>query len=114
MRFIGKNIHVLNKNERCIKGIKFAADVESRHNVILLGDSLGDIEMSHGVQCTEIVRVGFLDDNVEVRDTYTWKPYARRGPGLLRFWRLLFLFSVNDHVLALDNKTRILSLRLNR
>jgi 5'-nucleotidase len=66
VRFPAKNIHVLNKNEKCIRGTRFAADVASRHNVILLGDSLGDIGMSNGVQCDEIVRVGFLNDNIEV------------------------------------------------
>jgi hypothetical protein len=29
--------------------------VASRHNVILLGDSLGDIGMSNGVQCDEMI-----------------------------------------------------------
>lgn len=66
VKFKGKNIHVLNKCETCIKGTKFAADVASRHNVILMGDSLGDVDMSRGVKCDDIIRIGFLNDNIQV------------------------------------------------
>jgi len=37
-------------------------DYEHRKNVVLVGDSLGDLHMSDGLDAEEILRVGFLND----------------------------------------------------
>eukprot|EP00123_Amoebidium_parasiticum_P013910 comp22220_c0_seq2/m.32730 comp22220_c0_seq2/g.32730 ORF comp22220_c0_seq2/g.32730 comp22220_c0_seq2/m.32730 type:complete len:342 (-) comp22220_c0_seq2:891-1916(-) len=69
--FKGKNIHVLNKCETSISGTRYADDVRARHNVILMGDSLGDLQMSKGVHHENILRIGFLNDKIEERlDAY--------------------------------------------
>lgn len=39
-----------------------------RDNVLLLGDSLGDLNMAKGLSAEEVLTVGFLND--KVRDTY--------------------------------------------
>jgi hypothetical protein len=47
--------------------------LEKRHNILLLGDSLGDADMANGLQFAEdeIVRVGFLNTSVnEKLETY--------------------------------------------
>ncbi|KAL6552624.1 hypothetical protein OROHE_007988 [Orobanche hederae] len=77
--FKGKTIHVLNKNEHAIdmagpvhdqlgdvNGV--AADISSvklRTNVLLLGDHIGDLGMSDGLNYSTRISVGFLNDNIE-------------------------------------------------
>eukprot|EP00128_Syssomonas_multiformis_P011680 Colp12_sorted_trinity150504_noHs@3692 len=69
--FKTRNIHVFNKNETSLHGTKFADDVKSRHNVILLGDGEGDVHMADGVQVSNIIKIGFLNDRVSERlDAY--------------------------------------------
>ncbi|KAJ4980207.1 hypothetical protein NE237_010987 [Protea cynaroides] len=77
--FRGKTIHVLNKNEHAIDmaaplhdqlgGIDGPTDgndsVKKRTNVLLLGDHLGDLGMSDGLNYENRITVGFLNDNVE-------------------------------------------------
>jgi cytosolic 5'-nucleotidase 3 len=43
--------------------------LEKRRNILLLGDSLGDADMSNGldVRDDQILRVGFLNENVNER-----------------------------------------------
>ncbi|XP_075495466.1 uncharacterized protein LOC142532838 isoform X2 [Primulina tabacum] len=83
--FKGKTIHVLNKNEHAIdmaglvhgqlgdpNGItNDASSVKLRTNVLLLGDHIGDLGMSDGLNYNTRISVGFLNDNIESsRDTY--------------------------------------------
>jgi len=64
------NIHVLNKN---FKGAvdsgalpaAFAAASKGRHNVVLFGDSLGDLRMCEGLHMENCLSVGFLNPNQE-------------------------------------------------
>lgn len=77
--FIGKTIHVLNKNEHALDMAgpihdQFGqvdgptnnyASVKSRTNVLLLGDHIGDLGMSDGLEYENRISVGFLNDNVE-------------------------------------------------
>ncbi|KAF1322878.1 Camk/camkl/ampk protein kinase, partial [Globisporangium splendens] len=73
--FDGKLIHSLNKNASVLQGSRFwqQCQMEKRHNILLLGDSLGDANMADGLDYDddEIVRVGFLNDHVsEKLDVY--------------------------------------------
>ncbi|OAY81445.1 Cytosolic 5'-nucleotidase 3A [Ananas comosus] len=77
--FKGKTIHVLNKNEHALDMAAPVHDkfgdlngsnddttlVKKRTNVILLGDHIGDLGMSDGVNFENRIAVGFLNSNVE-------------------------------------------------
>lgn len=59
--FKGRLIHVLNKREHANNS------TPHRRNVLLLGDSLGDLQMSDGVAHSTIFTIGFLNDRVAER-----------------------------------------------
>ncbi|KAG6434213.1 hypothetical protein SASPL_105836 [Salvia splendens] len=75
----GKTIHVLNKNEHAIdmagpvheelgyseESTPDASSVKLRTNVLLLGDHIGDLGMSDGLNYSTRISVGFLNDNIE-------------------------------------------------
>ncbi|PIN18536.1 5'-nucleotidase [Handroanthus impetiginosus] len=77
--FKGKTIHVLNKNEHAIDmagplhdqlgddngSTADVSSVKSRTNVLLLGDHIGDLGMSDGLNYNTRISVGFLNDNIE-------------------------------------------------
>lgn len=64
--FSGSLIHIFNKNEGVLLDTKHAASILNRPNVILLGDSLGDIEMANGFpNLNHVLKIGFLNDKVE-------------------------------------------------
>ncbi|KAF2318157.1 hypothetical protein GH714_001430 [Hevea brasiliensis] len=77
--FKGKLIHSLNKNEHALDMaapvhehlgdvdgvIDDNASVKKRTNVLLLGDHLGDLGMSDGLEYETRISVGFLNDNIE-------------------------------------------------
>lgn len=70
----GKTIHVLNKNEHALDmaapvhdqlgdtngPIEDNASVKKRTNVLLLGDHIGDLGMSDGLNYEARISVGFL------------------------------------------------------
>uniref|UniRef100_T1H6Q2 5'-nucleotidase n=1 Tax=Megaselia scalaris TaxID=36166 RepID=T1H6Q2_MEGSC len=59
-------IHNLNKNETVLSGSDFHSLVENRNNIILLGDSLGDADMSNGApDSSNIIKIGFLFHHVK-------------------------------------------------
>jgi len=58
-------IHSMNKNETVIKNLKVFKKIENRKNIILLGDGLGDINMADGFNYNKIIKIGFLNDNVD-------------------------------------------------
>lgn len=58
---IKKIIHVFNKSEIEVK----IPEIQDRKNVLLLGDSLGDIGMVEGFDTDNLVAMGFLNENVE-------------------------------------------------
>jgi HAD superfamily hydrolase (TIGR01544 family) len=60
-------IHVFNKNESVIKDSQFTPKVLNRKNVLLLGDSLADIDMANGFDHDCVLKIGFLNDKVEER-----------------------------------------------
>ncbi|XP_031258905.1 7-methylguanosine phosphate-specific 5'-nucleotidase A [Pistacia vera] len=77
--FRGKIIHTLNKNEHALDmaaplhdhlgetngPIDDNSSVKTRTNVLLLGDHIGDLGMSNGLNYDIRISVGFLNDNIE-------------------------------------------------
>lgn len=63
--FKGELIHIYNKKEGALLNTGHFQELKSRHNVLLLGDSLGDLTMADGVHSMEnILKIGFLNDKV--------------------------------------------------
>lgn len=58
-------IHTFNKNEFQIKKLPHYKKIAGRKNVLLLGDSLGDIGMTAGLKHQEIIKIGFLNGKKE-------------------------------------------------
>jgi 5'-nucleotidase len=58
-------IHTCNKNETVLKDFSFYPQIEKRKNVLLLGDSLEDVAMAAGIEHTEVLKIGFLNKNIE-------------------------------------------------
>jgi len=61
----GKIVHSLNKNEFEIKNANFYKKIKIRKNIILLGDSIDDLKMVEGANYDEIIKIGFLNENVK-------------------------------------------------
>ena len=59
-----KSIHVLNKSETALDD-EYRQMVAGRKNVILLGDSLGDLGMVDEAETVNLIRIGFLNEDVE-------------------------------------------------
>lgn len=60
-------IHSLNKEEAAIHGQSFYSELLQRKNVILLGDNLGDIQMTKGFPFEHQIAIGFLNEEIEER-----------------------------------------------
>jgi len=58
-------IHVMNKSETKIKDKKHRDMISERNNIILLGDSLDDLGMVQDLDTNIIIKIGFLNDDVE-------------------------------------------------
>jgi cytosolic 5'-nucleotidase 3 len=59
-------IHVFNKDETAINSYpEIYKEIENKKNVILIGDSLGDLGMVKGFDYNEIIKIGFLNDDIE-------------------------------------------------
>ncbi|KAJ8284385.1 hypothetical protein COCON_G00032350 [Conger conger] len=66
--FKGQLIHTYNKREGALLNEAHFHELKDRHNVLLLGDSLGDLTMADGVQNVEnVLKIGYLNDKVEER-----------------------------------------------
>lgn len=65
--FNPKLIHTLNKSEVEIQNEAYLEAIRSKKHVLLLGDSLGDIGMTEGLAYEEIIRIGFLNDEIDKR-----------------------------------------------
>jgi 5'-nucleotidase len=55
----------MNKNETVIQALPFFEIIKDRKNILLLGDSLGDIGMAEGFNYENLINIGFLNENVE-------------------------------------------------
>ncbi|CAG8510825.1 4940_t:CDS:2 [Acaulospora morrowiae] len=91
-------IHVFNKSEVMIKGTPYHATIENRTNVILLGDSTGDLQMSAGIHHDICLSIGFLNDAIDENlDVYLRTfDIVVLGDGPMDVVNLI-LKSVNEH-----------------
>ena len=58
-------IHSLNKTWLSVKNFPFFGKIKNRKNIIILGDSLDDIDMVKGFEYDNLLKIGFLNDNIE-------------------------------------------------
>ncbi|ORX55769.1 HAD-superfamily hydrolase [Hesseltinella vesiculosa] len=58
-------IHVFNKSEFQLETTPYFPSIKDRSNVILVGDSLGDLQMSQGVKHDLCLNIGFLNHDIE-------------------------------------------------
>lgn len=59
-------IHVMNKDETIVKTFpEIYSQIKNRRNVLLMGDSLGDTGMVDGFDYKNLIKVGFLNENVD-------------------------------------------------
>jgi HAD superfamily hydrolase (TIGR01544 family) len=66
-------IHVFNKDETSVKNHpRIYKEVKERKNVLLLGDSLGDLGMICGFDYKNLLKIGFLNEEIE-RDLEEYK-----------------------------------------
>jgi len=57
-------IHSLNKEEISIKSYPVFNLIKNRKNVILLGDSLDDVGAVKGFDCKNLIKIGFLNEDI--------------------------------------------------
>ena len=59
-------IHSMNKEETVVKDYpKIYKKIKDRKNILLLGDSIDDIDMVTGFNYKNIIKIGFLNENIE-------------------------------------------------
>ncbi|XP_034030290.1 cytosolic 5'-nucleotidase 3 isoform X1 [Thalassophryne amazonica] len=64
--FKGELIHVYNKHDGALRNTEYFKQLKNNCNIILMGDSLGDLSMADGVpNIDNILKIGFLNDKVE-------------------------------------------------
>ncbi len=61
-------IHTFNKNEVAIKETPYYQEIKEHRHVILLGDQIADLDMSHGIEHDTIITIGFL--NIDREDLF--------------------------------------------
>ncbi|KAJ8327649.1 hypothetical protein O5D80_003995 [Batrachochytrium dendrobatidis] len=59
-------IHTFNKNEATVSGTDHHTKIGDRHNVILMGDSLGDLRMADKVHTHVKLTIGFLNHDQDL------------------------------------------------
>ncbi|KAM3586078.1 hypothetical protein VKS41_002608 [Umbelopsis sp. WA50703] len=63
--FVDPLIHVFNKSEFSLENTAYYDTIKDRTNVILVGDSVGDVLMSQGVQHDTCLNIGFLNHDID-------------------------------------------------
>ncbi len=59
-------IHSLNKDETIVKDFpEIYKEIKNRKNVLLLGNSLGDLDMITGFDYDNLLTIGFLNEDIE-------------------------------------------------
>jgi 5'-nucleotidase len=60
-----KIIHVFNKHEIELKNLNVYDELINKKNVLLLGDSIGDLGMVEGFSYENLIKIGYLNEEVE-------------------------------------------------
>jgi len=60
-------IHAFNKTETSVKHLPIYNELLKRKNVLLLGDNLGDVGMIEGFPYDNLIKIGFLNVNIDER-----------------------------------------------
>lgn len=69
-----KTIHMLSKNETELKNTDYFRKIENRKNVIVIGDSIEDLDMVSSLENNVVISIGFLNSDVEKKlDIYKEK-----------------------------------------
>ncbi len=55
----------VNKDETMIRNFPFFKIIENRKNILLIGDSLEDVNMVNGFDYDNLIKIGFLNEKVE-------------------------------------------------
>lgn len=64
-------IHSLNKDETMVRNFtEIYKEIKNRKNVLLLGNSDGDLGMITGFEYTNLLKIGFLNEKVEEKSDY--------------------------------------------
>lgn len=58
-------IHGMNKGEHALENYPIFKLIKNRKNILLLGDNISDINMVKGIEHENIIKVGFLNMDVE-------------------------------------------------
>ena len=58
-------IHNMNKDGYVIRNVTVFETIKDRKNVILLGDTIDDVLMVKGFEYDNLIKIGFLNENVE-------------------------------------------------
>lgn len=62
--FQNEMIHIYNKNENVIHDSDYFQNIKHRTNMILMGDSIGDLHMADGAEVGHKLKIGFLNTRV--------------------------------------------------
>ncbi len=62
--FADEIVHSFNKSEIHVAHKPYSKEVQERKNVILLGDSLGDVGMVQGFAHNVVLKIGFLNGDL--------------------------------------------------
>ena len=58
-------IHSHNKDEIILKNFYFYKNVKNRKNILLLGNSISDTDMSKGFKAKTVLNIGFMNKNID-------------------------------------------------
>ncbi|MFZ5392088.1 MAG: hypothetical protein ACOZAR_02730 [Patescibacteria group bacterium] len=58
-------VHMMNKAEVRYDSFDFYDEIKDRKNILLLGDTLDDAQMADSLDFENIIRIGFLNEDVE-------------------------------------------------
>ena len=65
IKYIKPSIHPFNKDGTSIKKESTLSAIKNRNNIILLGDSLDDVKIIKGFKYENLLKIGFLNSNIE-------------------------------------------------
>lgn len=68
-------IHILNKDKTSVQNFPVFEVIKNRKNVLLLEDSLDDIGMTKGFDYDNLIKIGFLNENIEENLEYYKQDY---------------------------------------